>query len=88
MEELIRICGEGNVVMVFMGNKIDLTALRKVPKEDGEAIAAKYGGKYFESSAKMGTGVHTAFQYVAEEVLRKFPNKTRQLPERGKGCSC
>lgn len=62
-------CGEGKVVMTFLGNKIDLPSQRHVSRESGEALAAKYGGKYFECSAKTGDGVHTAFQHVADEVV-------------------
>lgn len=79
VDDVNRLCGEGNLVMGFIGNKTDLTLQRQVPKEDGEAFALKCGGKYFESSAKLGTGVHIAFQHVIEEVLHRFPKQQRQL---------
>lgn len=72
--EVNRTCGEGKVAMVFVGCKGDLAAQRMVQAEDGEAYARKHEGQYFESSAKKGDGVHTAFLHTIQEAVRRFPN--------------
>ncbi|KAG7248206.1 hypothetical protein CRUP_035549, partial [Coryphaenoides rupestris] len=53
-----------------VGNKSDLLRARQVPAEEGEALAAKLGGVYFEASARENhDGVHAAFLHLCQEVL-------------------
>lgn len=51
----------------LVANKIDLVA-RMVTQKEGEALAAKYGLKYFECSAKSGAGVEELFETVARDI--------------------
>lgn len=71
VDDVRRQCGEGKVVMAIVGNKNDLISRREVTQEDGEAFAAKCGGKYFEISAETGSGVDAVLQHVAEELVRR-----------------
>lgn len=61
--------GDRMVQRVLVGNKSDLEELRKVPKEDGAALASKYGMDFFETSAKTGQDVEEAFLSIADRVV-------------------
>ena len=49
------------VSMIIVGNKTDVEGKRVVDKEQGQAIAAEHNVRYFETSAKDGSGVIDAF---------------------------
>ena len=57
------------VPLVLIGNKIDLENERVVSKEEGEKLAEKYNIEFFECSAKNGTNVNEAFQYLVKMVF-------------------
>ena len=42
-----------------------------MPKEHGEALAAKHGMLFFETSAKEGAGVEEAFNGVVDLVVEQ-----------------
>ena len=60
------------LTITLVGNKCDLEAERVVSKEDGEALARENGLMFFETSAKTGVMVETAFVRTASTVLRKL----------------
>jgi small GTP-binding protein len=79
-------------LLYLVANKIDVEA-RLVSPEDGEATADKIGARYFEASAKTGTGVTQIFTDVAESAVRKPQNGVTDPPvppeSRAKRtCSC
>lgn len=51
---------------VLVANKVDLeeNGQRAVPTEEGVKFAEQHGGRYFETSAKAGTGVDEAFEQL------------------------
>jgi GTPase SAR1 family protein len=57
------------VSMIIVGNKTDLEGARVVNKQQGQAVAAEHRVRYFETSAKDGSGVIDAFNGVGFEVL-------------------
>eukprot|EP01062_Namystynia_karyoxenos_P029214 TRINITY_DN21992_c0_g1_i1.p1 TRINITY_DN21992_c0_g1~~TRINITY_DN21992_c0_g1_i1.p1 ORF type:complete len:261 (+),score=58.25 TRINITY_DN21992_c0_g1_i1:84-785(+) len=56
---------------VLVGNKIDESSRRVVPRDDGRRLADTVDVGFFECSAKDGTGVAEAFQALAERMLKR-----------------
>ena len=56
-----------NVCKLLIGNKMDMPG-RTVAKEEGERLAAECGIPFFETSAKDGTNIQTAFTTIAKEA--------------------
>ena len=54
----------------LVGNKIDDGEKRVIQKEKAEAFAKEQGFDYFETSAKIGTGIEEMFTKVAEELCK------------------
>jgi len=91
--------GDENVQRILVGNKSDLTDLRKVSAEDGRALAEKYGMSFFECSAKTGASVDEAFEKIADDVVaNRFAHipagsaagggENLLRPKAKKSCSC
>lgn len=55
-----------SIVIMLVGNKADLAANRKTPKEMGEQYALEEGLLFAEASAKSGTGVEELFMEIGE----------------------
>ena len=49
------------MVILLIGNKCDLKFEREVSTADGQEFADKHGLIFFETSAKAGSNVETAF---------------------------
>lgn len=58
---------KGNVKVIIIGNKIDLS--REVKKEDAQKYAEENGYKYFETSALNGEGIEESIKYLVQQVL-------------------
>jgi small GTP-binding protein len=56
-------------VRVLIANKVDMFNHRVITEQQGKEIAANYKLAYFESSAKDGTGVFEAFDYLAHKII-------------------
>lgn len=67
--------GSGDVCKILLGNKADLEDKRKVAKERGFELAARHNMQFYETSAKTGDSVETAFNDIADSVVR-----TKYLP--------
>merc|ERR1719215_2100419 len=63
--------GDPKVARILVGNKSDLAEHRAVTTQEGEALAARFGMKFFETSAKEGNSVEDAFLTTADEVVEK-----------------
>lgn len=46
--------------------------MQKVSPEKGKALAAEYGIKFFETSAKMNTNVDEAFMSIAKDIVDRL----------------
>ena len=56
---------------ILVGNKCDLPN-RTVTKEEGEALAAKYGIPFYEVSAKTKANVAEAFEHITKDVQERL----------------
>jgi Ras-related protein Rab-6A len=60
----------GNSLMIILvGNKIDMAEKRQVNTEEGQALAKELGVMFIETSAKAGVNVKQLFQNVALTLL-------------------
>jgi Ras-related protein Rab-1A len=76
------------VSRLLIGNKCDLNNERKVPVEEGQALAKKLGIKFVETSAKMAMAVSDAFKTMTQEMHTRINKKPQmKLPANGKGKS-
>jgi len=60
------------VSIILVGNKIDMENQRVVSKEEGEKMAASYGLKFFECSAKTGENVEEIFKDIVTKTVENF----------------
>ena len=63
MRELQR-QADPSIVIMLVGNKLDLEASRKTPRELGERFAEEEGLLFAEASAKTGDGVEGLFMEI------------------------
>ena len=62
---------------ILIGNKADCEASsRRITTEEGEALAASYGIRYFEASAKAGLNISESL----EDIIRKVVQNLKQNP--------
>lgn len=73
LEEL-RAHADKNIVIILIGNKIDLEDQRAVPTEDAKEFAEKEGLFFLETSALEATNVENAFTTVLTEIFN-FVNR-------------
>ncbi|XP_051999350.1 ras-related protein Rab-25-like [Xyrauchen texanus] len=64
-----------HIVVMLVGNKTDLAAVRTVPKEDAMDFAEKNGLLFMETSALESTNVEAAFNTVLTEIHKKVSSK-------------
>ena len=60
------------VVIILIGNKIDLEHKRAIPTEEGEKIAEDFGLIFFECSAKTGKNINEAFNELIKKTVANF----------------
>ena len=58
----------GNVPLVFLGNKMDLTERLVVTQEELARMGQIHNGSHFLASAKTGVGVNEAFKALADAI--------------------
>ena len=59
-----------DIFVVLLGNKVDLPE-RKIAYEQGKEVADKHGFQYYETSAKTGANVVTAFSSLSEKITNR-----------------
>jgi Ras-related protein Rab-8A len=64
--------GKSGVNVVLVGNKCDLAEKRAVTEEEGSDLAKRYGGLYFETSAKENVNIDGVFTHIAEAVKSRL----------------
>lgn len=77
LSEVNRYASPDNTKRILVGNKVDKSSERVISLESAKVFADKYGMKYIEASAKVGTNVDQAFNELTEELL-KFKIEKRQ----------
>ena len=60
------------VLIILLGNKVDLDDDRKVSYDEGNEFATKNGLLFMETSAKSGVGVEEIFRKSAKEISQKI----------------
>jgi len=79
---------KSNVPIILLGNKCDLVTQRKVPKEDGSALAAKMGSMpFFETSAKDRTNVEESFTALLQLMIDHRKASTTKNTNNGQNTS-
>uniref|UniRef100_A0A2K6VUI2 Uncharacterized protein n=1 Tax=Onchocerca volvulus TaxID=6282 RepID=A0A2K6VUI2_ONCVO len=58
------------VLIILVGNKMDLQSNREVKYEEGRQLAEAYNIAFIETSAKSGQNVQKTFQEVARKLVR------------------
>uniref|UniRef100_A0A914PK65 Uncharacterized protein n=1 Tax=Panagrolaimus davidi TaxID=227884 RepID=A0A914PK65_9BILA len=64
---------DSDVIKMLIGNKCDLEVDRVISQLDGEQMAANYGIKFFETSAKLNINVDTIFFEMAGMINALMP---------------
>jgi len=60
--------GDPNVVVAFVGNKLDMESSRKVTIEEASGYATENGLFFIETSAKLATNVSELFMKIAKQL--------------------
>ena len=80
------------VTIILIGNKIDNVEGRKVTTEEGQNMAKEYGLNFFETSAKSGINIDSAFNEMVKktvEVYSKIDSQGEKLKnKKGKKSGC
>lgn len=70
--ESLQIEGDGNIPMVFMGNKCDLGEGQKLNEEEIQNLADIYSSLWLLTSAKTGQNVEEAFKILGKKMVEKY----------------
>jgi len=63
----------GDIPIMLIGSKLDLTEFRAVERDDGIIAAKKYSlASFVEVSSKTGQNVEKAFKVISEILLEKY----------------
>jgi len=73
----------GEVPLIIAGNKCDLEEGREVSSEDGQALAAEFGGKFYETSAKTRKNTNEIFIQCVREILKLKAPKDSKAKKKG-----
>ncbi|XP_022091868.1 ras-related protein Rab-3B-like isoform X2 [Acanthaster planci] len=66
---------ESDVVLMLVGNKMDLDDYRTITTRVGAKVAEQLGAIFFEVSAKENLNIHLAFQAFAEVIVESVYSK-------------
>jgi len=58
-----------NIILILVGNKIDLNDERQVSTEEGMGLAKELGVYYMETSAKTNKNIEDLFEWVALQII-------------------
>ena len=73
LKELISL-NSNNISIILIGNKNDLSLLRRVSKGEAKEKARKYGLKFYETSALDSSNIKTAFEEMIKDIYIKTKN--------------
>jgi small GTP-binding protein len=73
-QQILRVKGNGEVPMVLVGNKSDLTegGWRGVEIEEGMGLGTRWGIPFFETSAKTNSNIKNAFHLLLLSIIRSI----------------
>ena len=58
-----------NIVLILVGNKVDLDESRKISTDEGMELAKNLGIYYMETSAKTNENVEDVFEWIALQII-------------------
>jgi len=70
-QQILRVKDRDSFPMIIVGNKWDLRGERAVSEQEGHALAAEFGTKYIETSAKTQYQVEKAFFDLVREIRKE-----------------
>ena len=83
LKELVSINSE-NLSIMLIGNKSDLSLLRKVSKNEAQLKANKYGIKFYETSALDSSNINHAFEDLIKDIYFKTKFKINSKDNKNK----
>ncbi|MHA2036108.1 MAG: Rab family GTPase [Promethearchaeota archaeon] len=60
---------EPNIIIILVGNKVDLNDERQVSIEEGMGLAKELGVYYMETSAKTNQNIEDVFEWIALQII-------------------
>lgn len=69
-QQILRVKDKDYFPIIVVGNKCDLDTERKVSQQEGEELAAEFGCKFIETSARTRINVENAFYDLVREIRR------------------
>jgi len=69
-QQILRVKDRDSYPIIVVANKADLEHERQVSSQEGRALAASFGCKFIETSAKNRTNVDEAFYGLVREIRR------------------
>ncbi|KAF9208350.1 hypothetical protein BGZ49_009042 [Haplosporangium sp. Z 27] len=86
-DQISRVLDDDKIPFILVGNKADLTPLRKVNRDDAAARAAEWNCPYYETSAKTRLNVDEVYTVLMRKIQqRKESAKDRE--RKGKKGKC
>ncbi|KAF9435703.1 hypothetical protein BGZ76_005694 [Entomortierella beljakovae] len=86
-DQISRVLDDDKIPFILVGNKADLTPLRKVNKEEAAERAAEWSCPYYETSAKTRLNVDEVYTVLMRKIQqRKESVKDRE--RKGKKAKC
>merc|ERR1712087_1099797 len=79
LDEVHKAAGE-SVTKLVVGNKADLTDLRKVEEDRASQYAQSVNASFIETSAKTAVNVDKSFLIIAKQLVLKSGNSPNQSP--------
>lgn len=86
-DSIVRVKDSETVPTVLIGNKCDLADHRIITTEQGEALASKFGIKFFEVSAKTKYNVNEVFYDLLRQIQAANPKSTTKKTDRRHNCA-
>jgi small GTP-binding protein len=77
----VKSVARADVVLILIGNKVDLEASRQVRSEEALDFAQRHGMRYFEVSAKTGVGVAEAINGCVSLIERNLDAGSGPQPQ-------
>lgn len=83
LEDLEKEFHPGEVVLMLVGNKTDLSEEREVTFQEGKEFAESKSLLFMETSAKLNYRVSEIFNTIAQELLQRVGDRESSSPQEG-----
>jgi len=82
-QQIYRVMGDTSVPIVVVGTKLDLVDEREVSRTTIQALVARWGIPFYETSAKRNWHITDVFQDLVKQMLARYPDDpSRKKPHR------